>query len=1754
MAESTSERCNASDDAVTRSEAKSLTAMIGIGASAGGLAPLETLFEQLPIDTGAAFVVIQHLSPDYPSHMAELLGRRTKMPVLQLHDPAKPEPNTVYVLPPDRHLVFDGGQLRLIERAGEGEVNLPIDRFFDTLADSDGFRIAGVVLSGTGRDGSEGIQRIRAAGGLVLCQDEDTSQFDGMPLNAIATQAVHAAAPITEIAEMLSAYAAGQTIDDIISNTSPELASSDLEPIYKVLSSSASIDFTQYKSGTFMRRLSRRIQLSDSDDIGTYLARLDNDPNEVANLTDDLLIGVTRFFRDTDGYQRLQTRAIRPALRNKKQGSEFRAWIAGCATGQEAYSVAMILHDELERDGADVELRIFATDVHPDAIRFAQVGVYPLDALSEIPPQYRSKYTTSRSDSFEFVDEIRNSIVFARHDVLQDAPFANLDLLTCRNLLIYLQEEAQKRVLNSFTHALRDRGVLWLGPSETPGEAAEAFAPLDKQMRIFQKERDLRLPLDLKLRKRPTAPSRGLAFPRPGRSPSAALVLSYDQLMARYAPPSILLDESYEPLQLFGDLSKYTCTPSGRLRGTVEDIVAEPLRAALSVALQRQRRNDSTAETERASIDGEPIEVTVSPLHHSSISETHTLVTFNSLVNQPAEPHPKAAESTAVDNDDAAAAGTVRRIEPSDQISNAETDSARDERVRMLEMELDYSRENLQATIEELETTNEELQSSNEELTSTNEELQSTNEELHSVNEELQSTNAESERRVQLLSETTADLEGVLQGSSVGIVLLDQNLLVRRITDAAADALRLNSEAVSGRSFPELVPKLGELEILEVVAEVRENGGPIEREATDRTGAPCLVRIAAYEDRQGFIITLTNLTKVRETADRLRKLTSIVSDSTDAIIGVNLDAQITSWNRGAELLFGKDFDAEIERVDLCDALPVGLCERCEAMLRRLARYGSAEPCEMEETIDGEQKTLFVRVTPVLDNRREVQSAAISIGDITALRTAERELRLRTHAIDSASNGIIVVDAKADDMPIIYSNTGFEKMTGFSADAILGRNCRFLQGPGTNQEDVDVIREAIRNRREGRVTLLNYRRDGTPFYNELIVTPVMDDAGEVTHFVGVQSDVTDRVEARNTIERSEAEYRSTFETAAVGIAHVGMDGAWLRVNDKLCDIVGYTREELKQRTFQDMTHPEDVDADLRQFGPLMRGEIAGYSMEKRYFHKDGHIVWVNLTTSLRRSESGEPECCISIVEDISERRRTERQLAETQSIVSEVIENTQDAFISFDHEGRTQVVNQAAKRLADSLDVRVEGSRYQELFAPDATGPLLRLLNRVRQSKQAESTEYLAPKLNRWYDARAFPIAGGVALYMSDVTARKDTETHLERARRAAEEASKAKTNFLTNMSHEIRSPMAAILGFSDIALRSIKSGERVDAEHVETIIRNGRFLLRIINDILDLSKVEAGKLQVRKTRFKLLPLLGDLAELMRHRSDSTGVPLAFEFEGLVPEYIKSDRSRVEQILVNLIGNALKFSPNGDVRVVTAATDREIQFRVIDTGIGIAEENLSKLFAAFSQVHDRRIASTEGTGLGLAISRRLASLLGGGIDVESEEGVGSTFTLTLPTAVAERASMIEPKASDLRPRSTGGDALAAISGRMLIADDARDIRFLGKHFLQAAGAKIDEAENGAQAVAAVRAADAEGQPYQCILMDMQMPEMNGREATRSIREEGFTAPIIALTAGATADEVQAALDAGCNQFVSKPIDGVDLVARVATLIADGRQPR
>ncbi|HVX10744.1 MAG TPA: chemotaxis protein CheB [Pirellulales bacterium] len=826
--------------------------IVGIGASAGGLESLEQMFRNMPRDSNLAFVVIQHLSPDFKSFMDELLARQTDIPVCRAEHEMVVEPNHIYLIPPRKDMIISGCKLLLTDKDPKQALTLPIDHFFRSLAQDAGSRAMAVVLSGSGSDGSRGIRDIHAAGGLVICESLSTAKFDGMPVSAIETGVVDLELPPEQIAEALVRHA--RTLANPGVDGSVDVDHQGFAEIFELLNQEYGLDFSHYKSTTVGRRIQRRLPINKIDSLREYTEKLRDDAVELNALYKDLLIGVTRFFRDPGAFAKLEEVVFPELLRKVPREQEIRVWVTGCATGEEAYSVAMLLHEQLEAAGRPINAKVFATDAHRGSLEIASLGVYGDDALADVGERRLARYFHRQADGYHVGQELRQMIVFAPHNLLKDAPFTKLDLVTCRNLLIYLQPLAQKKTLSLLHFGLKVDGILLLGPSETPGELQEEFSPLDDHWKLYRKRRDVALSADARQPLRsPGVRGRSPLLVAPPRTMAdATLVAAYDTLLGRYMPPGFLISDRRELLHVFGDGDKFLRIRPGRSSTDVFDLLHDEFRAGVTGAIQKASKELVPVQYSgvRATLDGREAvyRVSAEPVENRRSKSVQVLVSIVELA-QPSE--------------DEIAEG--RRATPDSDVRQLSRD-----RIENLEAELRYTKENLQATIEQLETSNEELQATNEELMASNEELQSTNEELHSVNEELYTVNAEYQNKIAELVELHADLESLLASTEVGTIFLDQDMRIRKFTPSISRAFQLLPQDV-GRRIDSFAHRL-HADLVQDIEVVLRGGAPCHREVLDRDGRCYLLRIFPYQTPKGIngaVLTLVEVSALKEAESAL---------------------------------------------------------------------------------------------------------------------------------------------------------------------------------------------------------------------------------------------------------------------------------------------------------------------------------------------------------------------------------------------------------------------------------------------------------------------------------------------------------------------------------------------------------------------------------------------------------------------------------------------------------------------------------------------------------------------------------------------------------------------------------------------------------------------------------------------------------------------------------------------------------------------
>lgn len=825
--------------------------IVGIGASAGGLEASTELLRHLPDDTGMAFVFIHHLAPEHESLLVEILGRATPMPVQFARDGLRVEPNHVYVSPPNAYLAVFHGTLNLMRQEPGPTGRNSIDYFLRSLAEDQRSRSIGVVLSGTGSDGALGVRAIKAEDGIAIAQEPKSAAYDGMPRAAVETTMVDFVLSPAAIAAELARIAKHPYVGHKEAIPKPLDGADDreiLDRIFLMLRTSAGVDFSFYKPTTVKRRIGRRMVIHHVNTLKEYLKILEDNPDETISLHQDLLINVTGFFREPEAFEALKTQVFPQLMDGRGQYDSFRIWVPACSTGEEAYSLAIVLNEFLETQKVKPPIQIFATDVSDTSIEKARTGFYPENIVAEVSPERLSRFFTRTEGGYQINKSIRDTCVFAKHDVTRDPPFSRLDLISCRNLLIYLGQVLQRRLIPVFHYALNSNGFLLLGSSESVGEYGNLFTLIDQKVKIFAKKPvAARPPMEFGFRQYPI----GDVPPSEERVPPPAVgrVLSAQKeadriAMERFVPPGVLVDDQMQILQFRGDTTPYLRHAPGRATLDLLDMARDGLSSALKGFLAQQRQSRTTVRIDgvRVKQNGSfrTVDLEIVPLPRID-DRQHRLIFFR----EPSE--------SEVPSKSRKAKGTASEAKETD-ILRRELADAR-EQLRLTVEDKDAAVEGLRAANEEIQSSNEELQSINEELETAKEELQSTNEELTTLNEELQNRNFE------LLS-TNDDLRNVLASVNIPIIILGKDLRIRRYTPMAERVLNLIPSDI-GRPVTDLKLKVEVPDLEGLVRQVIEDLTPVDRDVTDESNRSYRLQLRPYrtaEDRiEGAIIAMLDV-------------------------------------------------------------------------------------------------------------------------------------------------------------------------------------------------------------------------------------------------------------------------------------------------------------------------------------------------------------------------------------------------------------------------------------------------------------------------------------------------------------------------------------------------------------------------------------------------------------------------------------------------------------------------------------------------------------------------------------------------------------------------------------------------------------------------------------------------------------------------------------------------------------------------------
>ena len=1749
--------------------------VVGLGASAGGLEPMQEFLEHVPEASGLVFVVIQHLEPNHPSMLAELLARHTAMPVLQASDGLPLEPDHVYVIAPGTLLTIEKGVFHVVTY--EGPSSSLIDAFFHSLAQDQGEQAVAALFSGAGHDGTVGLRAIKEHGGLTLAQPPETATHDCMLQSAIGAGLVDHVVPvaqmpaiITEHAQHLTKFTGAAAAENL-----DEQLAAHLGKICALIHQRTGHDFSRYKEGTLLRRIRRRLQVQHLESVEGYLHFLETDAAEAEGLLKDLLIGVTQFFRDPEAFQALAQQIIPRIVQGKSADAPIRIWVPGCASGEEAYSIAILLREHLERLETRHFVQIFATDLDAAMLAEARHGRYPADIVDQVSPERLARFFvrdpsngSGRAADFQAGKELREMCIFSEHSLIRDPPFSQLDLISCRNVLIYLSAELQKKLVPLFHYALRPGGFLFLGPSEGISGSPELFEPTDKRNRIFRRKETVTRPVvEFPLASRSAA--RAGAPPTPvieRRVPTQheKLAAAFERtVLDEYAAPSAVINARGDVLFVAGPLGRHLQLPAGALTTTnlleaFRGNLRQELRIALRAAGEKRRkivRKNISVESEDST---RRVHLTVRPMPAVEPEAGLFLV----VLQETEPPEESAAEE----------GGAIEGGEPA---------------VEQLENELRTTRAALKTTVEELESANEEMKSSNEELISTNEELQSANEEmqtskeeLQSLNEELETVNTELRQKVDELGAANSDLQNLFVATEIATIFLDRSLRVAKFTPAATALFHLIETDV-GRPLADFAQRFAGQDLATDAQEVLRALTPIERQVRSAEGAWFVLRVVPYRTVEnliaGVVVTFVDVTELKraeeallQTTEREHFLAEVVENaSTPFGVGAP-DGSLLLFNRAFAELTGYSRE-ELEQRRLTwatDLTPPEWRAREAESLSKASRTG--EPVRYEKEYirkDGSRVPVELFVQPVLDSQGQVVHYRSFLNDVSERKRAEAALRESearlSFSLDTARTGawdLDLVDHTA------HRSLQHDQIFGYQELLPQWTYEMFIEHVlPEEREAVDRnFRQALATRGDWSFECRILRQDGATRWIWAAGRHRADETGQPRRMAGIVQDITERKQAEAALRESHD--RTTAILESIADAFYSLDDEWRFVvvnpaaerapfGRPASELLGKVIWEVFPAIPGTRIHQHYLDAVQKRSHEHYEAQspLNGRWYEVFMFPRTG-----GLDVYMR---------------DITKRKGAEEALRLSEEKFAKAFHgNTAAMAITRLHDGLFIDVNQRYLEITGWARGEVVGDKSPRLNIWRDPKDRDRFVRELQQHGMIRNAEFTFSRKGgeEWIGLVSSEVSalGGEQVIINsitDITERKKAEEALresnvenqkllaavqaekERLSRAEEalrvanaqltEADQRKNEFLAVLSHELRNPLTPIRNSLYILERVAPGGDQ--ARRAQNVIsRQSGQLARLVDDLLDVTRISRNKIQLQRG-----PL--DLNELVRrtvedHHSLFEGKGIAVETTFAAERLpISGDAARLAQMVGNLLHNAAKFTPaGGRVAVSTAAAPSRgrATFRVIDNGVGIEPTMLRRLFEPFMQAEATLDRSKGGLGLGLALVKGLVEMHGGDVCAHSDgPGKGAEFVVELPLE-ATFADQASPTAVGAKPSCR---RVLIIEDNIDAADSLREVLAFGDHV-------VEVAYNGPEGLARAR----EFKP-EVVLCDIGLPGMDGFEVARAFRADDALKGVflVALSGYALPEDLQRAREAGFDRHLAKPPS----LEKVEEALASRRSP-
>lgn len=1480
--------------------------VVGIGASAGGIKALKLFFENVLPNPGLAYVVILHLLPDHDSKVAEILQSTSQLKVVQVKERMEVQANYVYVIPPDKHLVMSDNHIFVSKNLKIEDRRAPVDIFFRTLANSMGPRAICVILSGTGADGSMGLKRVKEFGGAAFVQNPTEAEFSEMPCNAIATELIDDILPVAEIPQKIIAYK--QNLDNIKipvdSGKRVEEQQHALREIFSHLRLRTGQDFSNYKHPTLLRRIERRINIRNLSSLEAYTSYLKQSPDEVTALSKDLLISVTNFFRDKKAFEFLENEVVPKILHNKKAEDQVRIWVAGCATGEEAYSLAILFAEKTLGMIDAPKIQIFATDIDEAVIAVAREGYYTLNNAVDVSPERLRLFFNKEGEGYCIRREIREMILFATHNFLIAPPFSHLDLVSCRNVLIYLNHTAQERVMETFHFALKPDGYLFLGLSESADNANDLYTAINREYHIYQ-SRQITIS----------------SYPVPGSVPNFKLmqpnispaIISQEnrareqvtindlhlRLLEEYAPPSIVVNEDYDILHLTERAGKYLHITGGALSKNLLKLIRQELRLELRSALYQAIQRQTSLERRGLclKIDGriEYLTIHVRPVfRQANVANGLILIIF--------EPSAEEVVKQEV-------------VLPSDEPLASQLE----EELIRLKSQLRVSIEHHEFQQEELKASNEELQAMNEELRSAAEELETSKEELQSINEELRTVNQELKIKVEETTLASNNLHNLINSGEIATIFLDRSLRVALFTPPARTIFNLIPNDI-GRRLSDITNKLSYFNLIADAEIVLDKLHTIEREVHATDERAFLMRMLPYrteEDRiNGVVISFIDMTRynIAETALRQseERFRAIINQATAGICRTELNGKLTLVNQKLCDLLGYS-ETELLKKSLWELSHQDDLKEDQKMYTRLEL--ESEPFELEKRlVKKDKKIIWVNesVAPIRDMKGKLQSMVVVIIDITerknteeALQKSEEKYRKLFNSIDE---GFFIIEMLYDEKnnPIDYLflevNHSFERHTGLKN--VVGK--RSSETTYTENAVLSIYDKVLKTGEP--VRFEEYYTAASKWYTAFIF---LADKPQYHRLAVLFNDIT---------ERKNAEQRQSFYLKLADSLRPLIDP--IQIQFVTADLLGHylnANQSYYAEVVGDYTHISQSYAN-NGLSPIV-GTFCNYDFGKR------------LVNGYRK---GEVQVCRNTKTDLNISKNERLALASSNIgayIAAPLIKNGQWvatlAVYTIEPRDWNQSEIDLVENVAERTWVAVERAKAEEA---------------LRESEQQ----------------------------LKNLLKQRD--------------------EFIGVASHELKTPVTSMKIYAEITRERLeKIGSKDDIKLLTQLNIQIDRLTSLINDLLDTAKISEGQLQLS---MQFINMNQFLQEILEEVGQTTSHHFELKIEKL--HEIMADKERIRQVITNLLSNAIKYSPKHSTITVRALDlGNGIKISIRDQGRGIPEKDQPKIFDRFYRVSTNNFNTFPGMGLGLYISKQIMERHGGTLSVQSELGVGSEFTFTMP---------------------------------------------------------------------------------------------------------------------------------------------------------------